>query len=87
ATAFTTRDNAMPAPRFLYGSLRFDDYRDIGGVLIPFKQTAGLGNPKENTTDYIHQLTIDKFEWDAFPVSQIRPFAELKVIGDDKPNF
>ena len=55
AVTFTTRDNFMPAPVFIYGSLRFDDFRDINGILIPFKQTAQLMNPKDDINDYVHQ--------------------------------
>lgn len=85
ATAFSTRDNPKPAPRWLYGSLRFDDFRDVDGVMIPFKQTAGIFDPKEDINEFIHQLTIEKFEWNKFPVSDIRPFKEIKSMGDDKP--
>lgn len=85
ATTFTTRDNPKPAPVFLYGSLRFDDYRNIDGILIPFKQTAQIMNPKDDIEDYIHQLTISKFAWDNFDASELRPFKELQLFGDDKP--
>jgi len=84
AATFTTRDNPAPAPVFLYGSLRLDDFREVNGVLIPFKQTAHMGEPKETTTEFIHQLVIQKFEWDSFDASDIRPFADLTPIGDDK---
>lgn len=79
------RDSPMPAPAFMYGSLRFDDYREVGGILIPFKQMAQLMNPKDDINDFIHQLIIQKFEWDNFNVSEIRPFSNITTIGDDKP--
>ena len=85
AVVFTTRDNFMPAPQFMYGSLRFDDFKEVEGVLIPFKQTAYMGQPTENTTDYIHQLIVEQFKWDSFPVETIRPLAGVQPIGDDKP--
>lgn len=85
AVTFTTRDNFKPAPAFMYGSLRFDDFREVNGVKIPFLQTAYIGEPKESTKDYIHQLVIDQFSWDQFPVSDIRPFEGLESMGDDKP--
>lgn len=85
ASSFTVRDSAQPAPGFVYGCIRFDDFREVQGVLIPFTQTAQLFDPKGTTEDYMHQLTIESFEWDAFPVSDIRPFANVKAIGDDKP--
>lgn len=85
ATTFSTRDNPKPAPAFLYGSMRFDDFRNVNGILIPFKQTAQMMNPKDNINDFIHQLTIEKFRWDNFAISEIRPFSEVKPVGDDKP--
>ncbi len=85
ATEFTTRDSPLPAPSSVYGSLQFEDYTEVNGTLIPFKQTAQLGRPKDNTAKYIHQINIQQFAWDSFPASSIRPFSELKTIGDDKP--
>ena len=84
AVTFTTRNNFMPAPVFMFGSLRFDEFNNINGILIPFKQTAQLMNPKDDIDDYIHQLNIEKFEWDNFAISEIRPFSDLVPIGDDK---
>lgn len=84
ATTFTTRDNPMPAPAFLYGSLRFDDFRKVNGIMIPFLQTAQLMNPKDDLNNFIHQLTIQSFEWDSFNPNAIRPFTDLQQIGDAK---
>lgn len=85
ATTFTTRDNPKPAPAFMYGSMRFDDFRTVDGILVPFLQTAQIMNPKDDLNDYIHQLKIEEFAWDHFPVSEIRPFSEISPLGDDKP--
>jgi len=85
ATTFTTRDNPKPAPLFLYGSLKFDDYRIVDGIMIPFKQTAQIMNPKTDENDYIHQLTIETFEWDKMEADELRPLKGLNKIGDDKP--
>jgi len=86
ASSFTTRDTPLPAPAFIYAALRFDDYRNVDGILIPFKQTAQMMDPKEDINDFIHQLVIEKFEWDAFPSSEIRPLKGIKPMGDDKPS-
>lgn len=56
-----------------------------GCGLIPFKQTAQLMNPKDDSNDFIHQLTIQDFKWNNFEVSKIRPFSEVVPVGDDKP--
>lgn len=83
AVQFTTRE--APAPKFLKSVIQFEDYRNIDGVFIPFKQSVQMGKPKDKTSKYIHQITISKFEWDKFPISDIRPFSGIKAIGDDKP--
>lgn len=84
AVEFTTRDNPQPAPTFMYGCLQFEDYRNIDGILVPFKQTAQIGRPKDETDSYVHQLLIQEFKWDGIPVSAIRPFAGLSPLGDEK---
>ncbi|SDM18967.1 hypothetical protein SAMN04488514_1068 [Kriegella aquimaris] len=73
AASFTTRYNPKTTPGFLYGSIQFEDYRDVNGIQIPLKQSAQLDRPKNNTEDYVHRLTIHNFEWVSFPVSQLQP--------------
>ena len=51
-----------------------------------FLQTAFIGEPKEDKSEYIHQLTVEHFEWDVFPISDLRPFKDIAAIGDSKPN-
>lgn len=83
AVQFTTRE--APAPKFLSSTIQFEDYKNIDGIFIPFKQSVQLGEPKDKTSKYIHQITIKTFEWDKFPISDIRPFSEIKAVGDNKP--
>lgn len=84
AVTFTTRDNFKPTPSFLYGSLQFDDFREVDGVLIPFLQTAQVKEPDADTSNYVHQLKVSDFKWDNFPVSDIRPLKNVKNSGDSK---
>lgn len=83
AVQFTTRE--APAPKFLKSVIQFEDYRNIDGVFIPFKQSVQMGDPEDNTSKFIHQITINKFDWDSFPISDIRPFSEVEAVGDAKP--
>ena len=83
AAQFTTRE--APAPKFLKSVIHFEDYRNIDGVFIPFVQSVQMGKPKNKTSKYIHRITINEFVWNKFPVSDIRPFPELKSVGDEKP--
>lgn len=83
AVQFTTRE--APAPQFLSATMQFEDYKNIDGIFIPFKQSVQMGKPNDKTSKYIHQINIKKFEWDAFPISDIRPFSGIESVGDDKP--
>ncbi len=85
ALTFTTRDNFKPTPAFLYGAILFDDFRNIDGILIPFLQSAQLGEPNGDATDYVHQLKLENFKWDGFSAKEIRPFKNEKAIGNNKP--
>lgn len=83
AVSNTARENYMPGAGFLYGSMRYTDYKEVGGVKIPFTQTAQLKDPKK-LKKHLHQFKITKFEWDSFSIDEIRPFTEIEAIGDSK---
>lgn len=84
ATTHTVRDNYLPMAGFLYSTTRFTNFKDVDGVLIPFRQTVQLKNPKDKVSKYIHQFSVESFTWDAFPLDKIRPNSNLDPIGDDK---
>lgn len=86
ATTFTLRDSPLMGSGILTGSMRFEDFREKGGILIPHVQRATMGKPKDNPKKFLHQLVIEKFEWDNFEVAELRPLKGLAVIGDDKPS-
>lgn len=83
AVQFTTRE--APAPKFIKSVIQFEDYKNINGVFIPHIQTVQMNKPKDDTSNYIHQITIKEFNWDNFPSSIIRPIPGIKNTGDDKP--
>lgn len=85
AVQFTTRDSSLPGSNYITGSLKFEDYKNIQGVLIPFKQSGQIGEPK-SSSKFLHQVVIQEFHWDSFPVSDLRPFSNIESIGDSKPN-
>ncbi len=84
AATHTVRDTYLPMSGFLYSSIRFEDFRVINGISIPFKQTVQLKKTKNQTKRYIHQFTIETFKWDAFSLDKIRPNKNLQIIGDEK---
>lgn len=83
AVQFTTRDSSLPGSDFITGSLKFKNYREVDGILIPFIQEAQIGKPT-SSTKYLHKLSISEFLWDSFPVSNLQPFHDLKPVGNDK---
>ena len=82
---FTVRDTFLKVPGYkaFYGSIHFDDFREINGVLIPFEQYIFLNKPKKDTK-YLHKLTISDFAFDTFDVAELRPNPELSKMGDEK---
>lgn len=83
----TVRDSYLPGAGPLHSSTRFDDYREIGGVLIPFSTTVQLFNLKDDITKYLHQFKLDSFKWDAVTEASLRPNKSIKPLGDDKPTL
>lgn len=86
AATFTVRESPLIGSSILTGSMRFEDFRDKGGILIPHVQRATMGKPKDNPKKYLHQLVVEKFEWDNFEAAELRPLKGLTVVGDDKPS-
>ena len=85
AVTHTVRDNYLPGAQPMYTTTEFDDFRDVDGVKIPFKQTVTLFGPDAKEKGYVHRLTVTDFQWDAFAPEAIRPNATLEVMGDEKP--
>lgn len=84
AATHTVRENYIPMSGFLYSSTRFDDFRNVDGIMIPFMQTVQVKDPKNDITKYVHQFKIENFEWDAFTMDKLRPNPEIKILGDQK---
>lgn len=85
ASTYTIRENFLPMSSALHGSIRFTDFQEVDGILIPFTQSIQMSNPKDNLSNHIHQVKVIDFSWDTFPASDLRPFPELEIIGDSKP--
>jgi len=83
---YTLRDNylKMPGSSIVYGTMGFNDYRDVEGYKVPFEQNAFLFGPKENNKDYLHRLTLSSFSFDDFELSELYPDPAIKPIGDKK---
>ncbi|MEM8487233.1 MAG: hypothetical protein AAF564_16895 [Bacteroidota bacterium] len=82
---FTVRDTPLKAPgaKAFYGSIHFDDFREINGVLIPFEQFIFINGLKKDRK-FLHKLTIADFEFDVVDLATLRPNAQLDLVGDAK---
>lgn len=83
---YTIRDNylKMPGSGMFYGTMGFNDYRDVQGYKVPFEQNVFLFGPKENNENYLHRLTLSSFSFDNFDRSVLYPDPDIKAIGDAK---
>ncbi len=83
---YTLRENylKMPGGRAFYGSVKYDDYRNIDGVLIPHTQTIFLNKPKEKIDKNLHQMTVHDFAFDSFDTKLLKPFADVVATGNSK---
>lgn len=82
---FTIHDSFLPGGSMLPGSISFSDFKDIGGVSIPFLQYVYLGGPKSQTSKYLHRLTIESFSFDSFNENILYPDSSIEKMGDSKP--
>lgn len=81
---YTIREATLPGSAGVYASIVYDDFREVEGALIPFRQTV-YNKDFGGEDDYLHQLRLESFTFDAVEISALRPNAGLRVLGDEKP--
>lgn len=84
---YTLRDNKNPITRKKYGSIAYQDYRNIDGFMIPFNMPIMLDNgviKKDSLTKYFHQFTIHEFAFSGFDESELYPITEIEKQLDIK---
>jgi len=67
---------------FITGAAHYTEYKDFDGILLPTVMPVEsnlLGEGK-----YLHQMEIHSFKKNTMSVSDLRPDAKIKVLGDDK---
>lgn len=82
---YTVRDSAG----FITGTMHYGDYRSVAGVQIPHRQTVTLDAPEDVATadlanDNLHELRIQKVEFDRFKPEKILARQNLNSGGDYK---
>lgn len=85
AVTYTVRENYLPGGRNLYSTMRYDDYRNVDGFMVPFLQTVQIKDPAASTDEYLHQFRIEEFSFDSFERKVLEPNPSLKKVGDEKP--
>lgn len=83
---YSLRDNFLKVPAYkaFYGSIKFSDYQKVNGILIPFRQTVFLNQPKKKEKKNIHELIVSEFSFDDFDLEELYPDKALKKLGDRK---
>ncbi len=85
---YTLRDNKNPLTRGMYGSVAFQDYRNVDGFLVPFSMTVMLNddavNGKKSLDQYFHKMTLDSFAFAGFEEKELYPFPHLEKTIDTK---
>ncbi|MEL6536785.1 MAG: hypothetical protein AAFQ98_15305 [Bacteroidota bacterium] len=81
---YTVRDNYLPAPAGLYGTIHFEDYRQVDGIWFSFKQSVYLNEDVSNLEKFAHQLTVRDIRLNTVPAASLRPGKDIVPIGDNK---
>ena len=71
------------------GTIHYDDYRRVGGVLVPFVQTVTLAEPALTQypvgDDYLHRLVVEDARFDSVSREVLVPAPDQPAPADRKP--
>lgn len=84
---YTLRDNTNLITRKKYGSIAYEDYRNIDGFMVPFNMPVMLDDgviKNETTTNYFHQFTIHDFAFSGFDEEELYPISGIEKQIDTK---
>jgi len=82
---YTIRDNYLPAPASLYGTIHFEDFREVEGIWFSYKQSVFLNENVSNPDKFAHQLTVRDIKLNTVSAASLRPGKGIVPVGDDKP--
>lgn len=77
--SYTVRDIAG----FVSGTIHFDRFRDVDGVLVPFLMTV-TSEGETDLSDFLHQMVVKSVRLNPVPTSVFRVDPALPLIGDSK---
>lgn len=82
---YTVRDAFKGA----VGTIHFDDYREVQGVMVPFLQTVTLASPESTLypveNNFFHQMRLESAGFDSFPPEKLIVYPN-QTPGDFKPD-
>lgn len=84
---YTLRDNNSALTRHKYGSIAYQDYRNIEGFQVPFNMPILLDDgvvKKQSLDKYFHQFTIKEFDFGGFEEQELYPLPDLPKMMDSK---
>lgn len=83
--SYTIRAMYMPAPRGMYGSVRYEDIvENEDGIKYPSTLYVQINKLKKNKK-WAHKMTIKDLALNSFDRSILYPNADLEFLGDNKP--
>ncbi len=81
---YTVRGLYLPAPKSLYGSIRFSNRKTTNyGITYPGTMTIQLNSLKKEKR-FAHRIATDKLELNSFNVLDLYPIQGLQYLGDQK---
>lgn len=95
--AYTVRDAVPISPfwqrplikAFGVGTMHFEDYRTVGGVLFPFRQTVTLGGAgraqKPLDENFMHRIVVEEVAFDRVEERDLLPDPQIGAGSDSKP--
>jgi len=94
---YTLRDGVVWMPRVqarlfrsvMLGTMHYEDYRDVDGVMLPFVQTVVLPPPELTryplSEHFFHRIEVDEARFDSVPRETLLPDPARGETGDRKP--
>lgn len=82
--SYTVRGLYLPAPKNLYGSIRFSNRKTTeDGITYPGTMTIQLNKLKKEKR-FAHRISIDQLKLNDFALEQLYPVEELEYLGETK---
>ncbi len=81
--SYSAHEGYLPGKHSLFGSIRYSNFQDVDGILIPMKHESIFGNIKKEKKP-IHTIQVNSFEFDTVDQDILYPNPNLKKIGNNK---